>query len=133
MINMYVWILIIFFVWIISYAIITIIKFSIKKKLPKARKAYLNKLFKWISKKTTSKEKIIDYDKLYHMILLEMWYKWTFWEILKMEPNEIWNINKVWELHKLRNKLVHDFDLIDENFLKRKEWEYFREIFFILK
>ena len=74
MINMYVWLLIIFFVWIISYAIITVIKFSIKKKLPNNRKIYLNKLFKWISKKISSKEKIIDYDKLYHKILLEMWY-----------------------------------------------------------
>jgi len=62
-----------------------------------------------------------------------MWYEWTFWDILKKEPNEIWNINKVWELHKLRNKLVHDFDLIDEVFLRRKEEEYFRELFFILK
>lgn len=133
MINMYVSILWFFFLGIISYAIITVIKFSIKKKLPSNRKVYLNKLFKWISKKTSSKEKIIDYDKLYHKILLEMWYEWTFWDILKKEPNEIWNINKVWELHKLRNKLVHDFDLLEDTFLKRKEEEYFRELFFILK
>ena len=62
-----------------------------------------------------------------------MWYDWNFWDILKLEPNEIWNINKVWELHKLRNKLVHDFDLIDEKVLQKAENEYFREIFFLLK
>ena len=119
--NLYMSLLILFFISLFSYAIFTVIRLSIKKKIPKQRKVYLNKLFKWISKKISSKEKIIDYDKLYHKILIEMWYNWTFWDILKLEPNEIWNINKVWELHKLRNKLVHDFDLIDEKVLQKAE------------
>jgi len=131
--NLYIYIIIWFFISLISYALFTVIKLSIKKKIPKQKKAYLNKLFKDISIKNWSKEKIIDYDKLYHKILIEMWYSWTFWEILKLEPNEIWNINKVWELHKLRNKLVHDFDSIDEKYLKSKEKEYKNEILFILK
>ena len=131
--NLYIYILILFFISLFSYAIFTVIRLSIKKKIPKQRKAYLNKLFKDISIKNWSKEKIIDYDKLYHKILIEMWYDWNFWDILKLEPNEIWNINKVWELHKLRNKLVHDFDLIDEKVLQKAENEYFREILFLLK
>ncbi len=131
--NLYMSLLILFFISLFSYAIFTVIRLSIKKKIPKQRKAYLNKLFKDISIKNWSKEKIIDYDKLYHKILIEMWYDWNFWDILKLEPNEIWNINKVWELHKLRNKLVHDFDLIDEKVLQKAENEYFREIFFLLK
>ena len=131
--NLYISLLILFFISLFSYAIFTVVKLSIKKKIPKQRKAYLNKLFKDISIKNWSKEKIIDYDKLYHKILIEMWYDWNFWDILKLEPNEIWNINKVWELHKLRNKLVHDFDLIDEKVLQKAENEYFREIFFLLK
>lgn len=131
--NLYIYILILFFISLFSYAIFTVIRLSIKKKIPKQRKAYLNKLFKDISIKNWSKEKIIDYDKLYHKILIEMWYDWNFWDILKLEPNEIWNINKVWELHKLRNKLVHDFDLIDEKVLQKAENEYFKEIFFLLK
>lgn len=131
--DLYVYILIWFFISIISYSIFTVIKFSLKKKIPKEKKDYLNKLLRDISSKNWGKEKIIDYDKLYHKILLEMWYNWTFWEILKMEPNEIWNINKVWELHKLRNKLVHDFDFIDEKYLKKKENDYKDEIIFILK
>lgn len=131
--NLYTYIIIIFFISLISYAFFTVIRLSIKKKIPKQRKAYLNKLFKDISIKNSSKEKIIDYDKLYHKILIEMWYEWNFWDILKLEPNEVWNINKVWELHKLRNKLVHDFDLIDEKVLQKAENEYFKEIFFLLK
>ncbi len=131
--NLYTYIIIIFFISLVSYAVFTVIRLSIKKKIPKQRKAYLNKLFKDISIKNSSKEKIIDYDKLYHKILIEMWYEWNFWDILNLEPNEVWNINKVWELHKLRNKLVHDFDLIDEKVLQKAENEYFKEIFFLLK
>lgn len=131
--NLYMSLLIFFFISLFSYAVFTVIKLSIKKKISKQRKVYLNKLFKKISVKTSSKEKIIDYDKLYHKILLEMWYQWTFWEILKLEPNEIWNINKIWELHKLRNKLVHDFDIIDDKVLNLAEKDYFKEVFFILK
>lgn len=60
------------------------------------------------SKKVSDKEKIIDYDKLYHKILLKAWYQWTFWDILKSKPKEIQNINKIWNLHKIRNHLVHE-------------------------
>ncbi len=131
--NLYLYILITFFIIIISYSFFIVVKFSLKKKIPIQRKKYFNKIFKNISNKNSAKDKIIDYDKLYHKILLEMWYKWTFWEILKMEPNEIWNINKIWELHKLRNKLVHDFDIIDDKILNLAEKDYFKEVFFILK
>ena len=62
--NLYIYILILFFISLFSYAIFTVIRLSIKKKIPKQRKAYLNKLFKDISIKNWSKEKIIDYDKI---------------------------------------------------------------------
>jgi hypothetical protein len=60
--------------------------------------------------------------------LKELWYKGSFWEILKQNPKEIWDINKVWELHKLRNKLVHDFDLLSESILNKKVFEYETQI-----
>jgi uncharacterized protein YutE (UPF0331/DUF86 family) len=47
---------------------------------------------------------------------------------LKLEPKEISDINKIWELHKLRNKLVHDFDLLDDGILNKKAEEYKGEI-----
>ena len=59
-------------------------------------------------KKISDKEKIIDYDKLYHKILLKAWYKGNFWDILKKNPSQIWDINKIWKLHKVRNELVHE-------------------------
>jgi len=130
--EFYIYLIIWFFISIFSFAIFTILKFSKRKKLTKDKLIYLRLLFKEISLKNSSKEKIIDYDKLYHKVLLEMWYKWTFGEILKLEPNEIWDLQKIWELHKLRNKLVHDFDFIDESHLKKREKDYREELLFLL-
>ncbi len=122
-----------FFISTLVFWISIILKFSKKKKLSEADKKELKNIFKNMKVNKSDKEKLIDYDKLYHKILQRFWYNWTFWEILKTKPNEIWNLNKVWELHKLRNKLVHDVDeKIKENlFLKVKEYE--KEIEIILK
>lgn len=122
-----------FFISTLVFWISIILKFSKKKKLSEADKKELKNIFKNMKVNKSDKEKLIDYDKLYHKILQRFWYNWTFWEILKTKPNEIWNLNKVWELHKLRNKLVHDVDEeIKENlFLKVKEYE--KEIEIILK
>ena len=122
-----------FFISTLVFWISIILKFSKKKKLSEADKKELKNIFKNMKVSKSDKEKLIDYDKLYHKILQKFWYNWTFWEILKTKPNEIWNLNKVWELHKLRNKLVHDVDeKIKENlFLKVKEYE--KEIEIILK
>lgn len=122
-----------FFISTLVFWISIILKFSKKKKLSEDDKKELKNIFKNMKTSKSDKEKLIDYDKLYHKILQKFWYNWTFWEILKTKPNEIWNLNKVWELHKLRNKLVHDVDeKIKENlFLKVKEYE--KEIEIILK
>jgi len=114
------WIIVfIFFLWIFL-----IIKFSKKNKINLNTKKDLEKKFKQIKSINSNKEKIIDYDKLFHKILHNLWYSWTFWEILKTEPRIISDINKIWELHKFRNKLVHDFDLMSENVLKLNALEY---------
>jgi len=96
-----------------------------KKKLSSQSLKIINNSFKDIKINILSnKEKIIDYDKLYHKLLKEIWYNWTFWEILKQNPKEIDDINLIWELHKLRNKLAHDFDLLSENILAEKAKSY---------
>lgn len=110
-----------------------ILKYLKKKKLSENDKKEFKKIFKNLNLKSSDKERIIDYDKLYHKILQRFWYNWTFWEILKQKPNEIWDLNKVWELHKLRNKLVHDFDEKLEKNLKNQVFLYEKEIEKILK
>ncbi|MDQ7009206.1 MAG: hypothetical protein Q9M94_02850 [Candidatus Gracilibacteria bacterium] len=104
-----------------------------KKKLNNYQKKEIIRLFNKIKKSESKKEKIIDFDKLYHKILKELGYKGSFGEILKKDPKEILNLNTIWELHKLRNNLVHSFNNEKEEFLEKKNKEYIKEINLILK
>lgn len=104
-----------------------------KYKLSKDKKKYFLWILKNIKNIKDSKEIIIDSDKLYHKILNEVWYKWTFWEILKQKPIVIKNLNKIWEYHKIRNSLVHDFEKKDHIFLKKQANSYLNEIDYLLK
>ena len=110
--------------FILVFGIFLIFKFTKKYKIKPEKINFFNKQLKRIIINWGYKEQIIDIDKLYHKILQEAGYNGTFWEILKTEPSEIWNLQKIWELHKLRNKLVHDFDLLSEKILKNKSNEY---------
>lgn len=97
-----------------------------------------SQFFTWTYKKIVrnahdSKALVIDLDKLYHKILLWIWHKWDFGSILKSEPREIGDINKIWNLHKVRNKLVHDFNTHSEDFLRRNADEYKMEVEILLR
>lgn len=121
---------ILFFLWVIYWGFSIIARYS-KESLSKEDRKELKKNFTEAKKIKSEREKMIFYDKIMHNILLKLWYKWTFWEILKQKPIQIENLNKVWELHKIRNKLVHELDFKVENFEKKlKEYEY--QIEFIL-
>ncbi len=124
---------IIIFLVIVLVWIFLVFKFSKKKWISENDRTFFIKQLKKISSNNSYKEQIIDLDKLYHKILQAFWYKWSFWEILKQKPIVIWNLNKIWELHKLRNKLVHDFDILSENILKEKSLNYQKEIVKILR
>lgn len=91
-------------------------------------KSFEKTMNKIMMDKRSHKEEILDFDKLYHHILKEAWYEWSFWEILKKEPIVIDDLNLVWKLHKLRNKLAHDFDHIDEWTLRKNALLYKSEI-----
>ena len=99
-------------------------KYTKKEKLTDEQVMFLNKQFKKIIRDIDEKSQIIDLDKLYHKTLVEFGFSWTFWEILKSKPEQIWDIQKIWELHKLRNKLVHDFDNHEVIYLKKKSKEF---------
>jgi len=121
-------VLLILFIWIYL-----IFKYTKKYKISPDKINFFNKQLKRIILNGSYKEQIIDIDKLYHKVLQEVGYNGTFWEILKTEPSEIWDLQKIWELHKLRNKLVHDFDLLSENVLKKKSDEYKKQIEKLIK
>ena len=123
----------IFIILIILIWIFLVFKFTKKYKISSEKIIFFNKQLKNIKNSSSYKEQIIDIDKLYHKVLLEAGYEWTFWEILKAEPSEVWNLNDIWDLHKLRNKLVHDFDLLSESVLKKKSLNYEKEIIKLIK
>jgi hypothetical protein len=127
-ITIIIMILVVFILWIFL-----ILKFSKRKKLTSTQKSFILKNYKKISKNDDIKHQIVDFDKLYHKILLELGYKWSFWEILKQKPRVINDINKIWELHKLRNKLVHEFDSLSESVLKQKAEEYDKVVMNLIK
>lgn len=116
------------FVIIVLVWLFLIFKFKKRYKISQQKKIFFTKQLKNIIWLNSYKEQLVDMDKLYHKILLEAWYKWTFWEILKQEPREVSNLNKIWELHKFRNKLVHDFDYSSEKILKENSINYITEI-----
>jgi len=122
-----------FLIFIVIFWIFLIFKFSKNKKLSKDNINFFKKNIEFINKINSKKEQIIDYDKIYHKILLELWYKWTFGEILKSKPSQINNLQNIWELHKLRNKLSHDLDIIDEKILSKKSQDFKNELFILLK
>lgn len=108
--------------------------YNSKKKLTKKEITYYKTLSKEVSIKSISnKEKIITFDKIYHDILKKSGYKWTFWEILKKKPIIIQDLNSIWELHKLRNKLVHEVEFNEEKLLEKQVKNYFNEIEKLLK
>lgn len=128
--------------YFISFLIILLFIFAIyfaffyfkkNKKLSSEQILEFQKILKKVLSNISTKEKIIDLDKLYHKILMSYWYKWSFWEILKQNPNIINDINSIWELHKLRNKLAHDFDLIEEKILVQKVKDYTKEVEKLIK
>ena len=121
-------VILIIFIWIFL-----IFRFTKKYKISPEKINFFNKQLNRVILNWSYKEQIIDIDKLYHKILLESGYQWTFWEILKSEPTEIWDLQKIWELHKLRNKLVHDFDLLSVKVLKTRANEYKTEIEKLIK
>lgn len=127
---MYIFILIftlVFIIWL--FFIFDVGKIIKRRKLDITKSTRLIQQYNRIKNSADStKEQIIDYDKLYHKALKDLWYVGNFWDILKLKPKEIQDINKIWELHKLRNKLVHDFDLLEETILREKSIEYKKEV-----
>lgn len=120
-IGVFIWIYLVFF-------------YKAKKRLSEKQIAYYKKILRETEvKQVSNKEKIITYDKIYHNILKEIGYKWNFWEILKKKPSVISDINKIWELHKLRNVLVHEIESIDEKKLINQWNNYKDEISKLLK
>lgn len=125
---MYFYLAIFIFVSVFIYWFLVVLKHSKNKKITDEEIILFEKLLRQYAQIPSGKTRIVDYDKLYHKILHAAGYNGTFWEILKLKPKVIPDLQKIWDLHKLRNKLVHDFDHIDEAKLLEFARDYEREV-----
>ncbi len=73
-------------------------------------------------------EKIIFYDKILNHILIDLWYTWNLWEQLRKNPKEIKNIQEIWRLHKLRNRISHELWVISNTDLIKEGNNFEKEI-----
>jgi len=128
---LYIWIAI----FLLGFFILVTPAFYSKRKFSRIKsKNYQKKISQITCARCSSKEQIINLDIILHNILLDLGYKWTVWEILKQSPEYIVNINKIWEVHKIRNNLVHNLDNnYSEKFLRLKLAEFVKEIKMLLK
>lgn len=62
----------------------------------------------------------MQYDKILSHILREYGYEWNVGDQLKARPKVIINIDEVWRLHKLRNRLAHELTEISSSTLKNE-------------
>ncbi len=124
------WIFLFIIIWLfVVYVLLNTKLKKSRKKLNQEQIKSLKRLLKNIELNIDSAQhQILELDKLYHKVLREAWYNWTFWEILKLNPKEINDINLIWDLHKLRNKIAHDFDLMDQKTLLAKAKTYKKEV-----
>ncbi|NDK19890.1 hypothetical protein GW819_03540 [Candidatus Gracilibacteria bacterium] len=107
-------------------------RFSSKKELRKDKKNYYRKEIQKISDFPSPSERIMKYDVVLHHILKDYGYSGNVGDQLKAKPRVIHDLNTIWSLHKLRNKLAHSMDTISEELLERKAEEFEKEILRLL-
>ncbi|MDP2104035.1 MAG: hypothetical protein Q8K26_03880, partial [Candidatus Gracilibacteria bacterium] len=83
-----------------------------KKQLSASRKEYYTKEIQKVRGLPSASERIMKYDNILHHILKEYGYQGTLGDQLKAKPLIIDNLDTIWDLHKLRNRLAHDMETI---------------------
>ena len=129
----YVWFFAMFFLLPIIFLIYTLF-YKKRYSIAASKKIYFKKILKNISQEKSWKTQIIDLDKLLHHILLACWFTGTFWEILKKTPHPLsGNLQTIWDHHKMRNQLVHEFNKEDNKKLLKWAREYSKIIEGVLR
>lgn len=107
-------------------------RFSGKKQLKKDKKSYYQKEIQKVSTLPSPSERIMRYDMIMHHILKDYGYSGNVGDQLKAKPRMINNLNVIWSLHKLRNKLAHDMEPISVDLLEKKAQEFEKEVLKLL-
>ncbi len=104
-----------------------------KKALKKDKKSYYEKEIQKVSTLPSPTEQIMRYDMIMHHILKDYGYSGTVGDQLKAKPRMISNLDAIWSLHKLRNKLAHSLETVSESLLEKKAREFEKIVLNLLK
>lgn len=97
--------------------------FRNRKLLPHRKKFYTTQIQSL--NQASSSERIIAYDKILSHILSDIGYNGTVADKLKKKPRLLQtSLEDIWKLHKLRNRLVHEFTEIQEQELEKSAQLY---------
>ncbi len=107
-------------------------RFSGKLNLSKSQKTYYKQEIQKTSTLPSLQEQILQYDKILNHILRDYGYSGTVGDQLKAKPRMMKNLNTIWSLHKLRNKLAHDMEPVSVDLLDKKAREFEKEILRLL-
>lgn len=99
-----------------------------KTGLSEERKQYYGREIRKTSAFPSPNERIMKYDTILNHILKDHGYSGTVSDQLKEKPIIINDIETIWNLHKLRNRLTHDMDTISKDVLERKSREFEKEL-----
>jgi len=89
--------------------IIAKIKIKFQKKISEKDKNFIKTKWQKITNTNNNNQAILDADKLLQISLQKIGIKGSVGEQLKNKNNKISNINEIWEAHKIRNKIAHEF------------------------
>lgn len=107
-------------------------RFSTKKHLKPSKKSYYQAEIQKVSALPSPTERIMRYDMIMHHILKDYGYSWNVGDQLKAKPRMISNLDAIWSLHKLRNKLTHSMETVSEGLLERKADEFEKAVLRLL-
>ncbi|EKD29379.1 MAG: hypothetical protein ACD_78C00429G0001 [uncultured bacterium (gcode 4)] len=100
--------------------------------MKKDKKDYYRKEIQKVSALPSPTEQIMRYDMIMHHILKDYGYSGNVGDQLKAKPRMMNNLNAIWSLHKLRNKLAHSMDTVSVDLLERKADEFEKEVLKLL-
>jgi hypothetical protein len=84
-------------------------------------------------KKLSPTERIMRYDAILHFILEDYGYSGTVGDQLKAKPTMIGDLDRMWDLHKLRNHLAHEMKPIAHHVLESRSKLFEKELLRLLK
>jgi hypothetical protein len=126
--NVYVVLILIFLFLVFIFALYAFAKSIFVKKLNSADMVYVKGHWADIMNNIDedASKAILDADKILDYVLARHGFSGSLGEKLKTSAYKFSDLNGIWNAHKLRNKLAHEFEEADEDEVKKALKQYKR-------